>query len=84
VAAGFVAVAGVLVVLRGAAPQEGTAGALLADGASSEMTVVNREVIRDARLDRYLAAHRKVSNSASVQVPGAVARSVDTVVLETK
>ena len=83
VAAGFVAVAGVLVVLRGAAPQEGAGGALVAGGAS-EMTVVNREVIRDARLDRYLAAHRKVSNTASVQVPGAVGRSVDTVVLETK
>jgi sigma-E factor negative regulatory protein RseA len=81
VAAGFVAVAGVLVVLRGAAPQE---GAVVAERGSGEMTVVNREVIRDARLDRYLAAHRKVSNTASVQVPGAVARSVDTVVLETK
>jgi sigma-E factor negative regulatory protein RseA len=84
VAAGFVAVAGVLVVLRGAAPQEGAGGALVAEGTSGEMTVVNRDVIRDARLDRYLAAHRKVSNAASVQVPGAVARSVDTVVLETK
>jgi ABC-type enterobactin transport system permease subunit len=81
VAAGFVAVAGVLVVLRGAAPQE---GAVVAERGSGEMTVMNREVIRDARLDRYLAAHRKVSNTASVQVPGAVARSVDTVVLETK
>lgn len=81
VAAGFVAVAGVLVVLRGAAPQE---GAVVAERGSGEMTVVNREVIRDARLDRYLAAHRKVSNTASVQVPGAIARSVDTVVLETK
>jgi sigma-E factor negative regulatory protein RseA len=85
VAAGFVAVAGVLVVLRGAAPQEGAGqGALMAGSATGEMMVVNREVIRDARLDRYLAAHRKVSNTASVQVPGAVARSVDTVVLETK
>jgi sigma-E factor negative regulatory protein RseA len=84
VAAGFVAVAGVLVVLRGAAPQEGGQGALVAGGAAGEMLVVNREVIRDARLDRYLAAHRKVSNTASMQVPGAVARSVDTVVLETK
>lgn len=81
VAAGFVAVAGVLVVLRGAAPQE---GAVVAGAGSGEMTVVNREVIRDARLDRYLAAHRKVSNTASMQVPGAVARSVDTVVLEAK
>lgn len=84
VAAGFVAVAGVLVVLRGAAPQEGAGGALVAGGAPGEMTVVNREVIRDARLDRYLAAHRKVSNSASVQVPGAVGRSVEPAVLETK
>jgi sigma-E factor negative regulatory protein RseA len=84
VAAGFVAVAGALVVLRGAAPQEAGQGALLAGGGAGDMVVVNREVIRDARLDRYLAAHRKVSNTASVQVPGAVVRSVDTVVLETK
>lgn len=84
VAAGFVAVAGVLVVLRGAAPQDGGQGALMAGGAAGEMVVVNRELIRDARLDRYLAAHRKVSNTASVQVPGAVVRSVDTVVLENK
>jgi sigma-E factor negative regulatory protein RseA len=84
VAAGFVAVAGVLVVLRGAAPQAGGQGALIAGSAGAEMVVVNRELIRDARLDRYLAAHRKVSNTASVQVPGAIARSVDTVVLETK
>jgi sigma-E factor negative regulatory protein RseA len=84
VAAGFVAVAGVLVVLRGAAPQEGGPSALVAGGAAAETLVVNREVIRDARLDRYLAAHRKVSNTVSVQVPGALARSVDNVVLETK
>jgi sigma-E factor negative regulatory protein RseA len=83
VAAGFVAVAGVLVVLRGAAPQVSGDGAVLA-GNAGEVMVVNREVIRDARLDRYLAAHRRVANTASVQVPGAVVRSVDTVVLETK
>jgi sigma-E factor negative regulatory protein RseA len=84
VAAGFVAVAGVLVVLRGAAPEDGGQAGRLAAGAPAETIVVNREIIRDARLDRYLAAHRKVSNTASVQVPGAVVRSVDTVVLETK
>ena len=76
--------AGVLVVLRGAAPQDGMGASLVAGGNGGEMTVVNREVIRDARLDRYLAAHRKVSNSASVQVPGAVGRSVEPAVLETK
>ena len=84
VAAGFVAVAGVLVILRGAAPQEGGQGALVAGGTAADTLVVNRQVIRDARLDRYLAAHRKVSNTVSVQVPGALARSVDNVVLEAK
>lgn len=83
VAAGFVVVAGVLVVMRGAASPDATDGAVLA-GNGGDVMVVNGEVIRDARLDRYLAAHRKVSNTASVQVPGAVVRSVDTVVLETK
>jgi sigma-E factor negative regulatory protein RseA len=83
-AAGFVAVAGVLVILRGAAPEGPAAAPTLASNPGGEVMVVNREVIRDARLDRYLAAHRKMSGTGSMQVPGAVVRSVDTVVLETK
>jgi hypothetical protein len=39
-------------------------------------------LIRDARLDRYFAAHRQSGNGAAVQMPGGVVRSVDTIVLE--
>ncbi|NRF66840.1 sigma-E factor negative regulatory protein [Aquincola sp. S2] len=82
VAAGFVAVAGVLVVLRVMAPDDSAGVPLAAAGAPDAVT--NGQLIRDARLDRYLAAHRRVSNGAAVQVPGSVVRSVETVVLETK
>jgi hypothetical protein len=44
--------------------------------------VVNGRLIRDARLDRYFAAHRQSANGAALQMPGAVVRSVDTIVLE--
>jgi hypothetical protein len=43
---------------------------------------VNGRLIRDARLDRYFAAHRQSGNGAAVQMPGGVVRSVDTIVLE--
>lgn len=85
VAAGFVAVAGVLVVLRGTAPLESGSAPLVAGTTTGGelTTVANREVIRDARLDRYLAAHRKASNITPMQ-PGPVVRNVDNVVLESK
>jgi len=35
-----------------------------------------------ARLERYFAAHRQSANGAALQMPGAVVRSVDTIVLE--
>lgn len=83
VAAGFAAVAGVVVVMRGNVP-DGSGTPAVAGAAAVEMTAMSGQVIRDARLDRYLAAHRKVANGASVMVPGAVVRSVDTIVLEQK
>jgi hypothetical protein len=43
---------------------------------------VNGRLIRDARLDRYFAAHRQSANGAALQMPGAVVRNVDTIVLE--
>lgn len=81
VAAGFVAVAGVLVVMRVGAPEEVGTQAAAAGGADM---VANGQLVRDARLDRYLAAHRKASNTVAVQLPGSVVRSVETVVLEPK
>lgn len=82
VAAGFVAVAGALVVLRVVQP-EAADGVPIAANAGAE-AMAHGQLVRDARLDRYLAAHRRVSHGAAVQVPGAVVRSVETVVLEPK
>lgn len=42
----------------------------------------NGRLIRDARLERYFAAHRQSGTGAALQVPGAAVRSVDTIVLE--
>lgn len=65
VAAGFVAVASVLVVTR-VAPRDPAAGAQLAQaGPASTATraaAVRGDVVRDQRLDRYLEAHRSLAN----------------------
>lgn len=94
VAAGFVAVAGLLVVTRVAAP-EGMAqdrSALLANAvaapaaglqpvvagaaAAPGSTVIEGTLIRDAELDRYLAAHKQYSSTSALAVPGGMVRSV--------
>jgi sigma-E factor negative regulatory protein RseA len=89
--AGVAAVAGVVVVLRttpdSAAPMVATQGGTAPIVAAVPLTQVNTQVvngrlIRDARLDRYFAAHRQSANGAALQMPGAVVRSVDTIVLE--
>lgn len=49
-----------------------------------QLRMVSGQLIRDARLDRYLAAHRQGANGAALQMPGSVVRSVDTIVLESK
>lgn len=91
--AGVVAVVGVVVVLRGA-PDGGAALVATQDRAAPVLTstpaaqqqvptqAVNGRLIRDARLDRYFTAHRQSANGAALQMPGAVVRSVDTIVLE--
>lgn len=94
VAAGFMAVAGVLVVLRAPAPEPaalvaqpaarsapGAAVSLVNASAapqagSAPMIVVNGQMIRDARLDRYLAAHRGPAQGASLTAPGVVVHGV--------
>jgi sigma-E factor negative regulatory protein RseA len=101
VAAGFVAVAGVLVVTRGPAslpagqPEVRLAGASAQRGvipltvgstsASASASAVqfaeprsmaaNGQLIRDAGLDRYLAAHKHFAGSAALGVPSAFLRS---------
>ena len=64
-AAGFVVVAGVLVVLR-QNPPPAADGAALAQAGTVAQPVVHTPagaLVRDAGLDRYLQAHRKLANS---------------------
>lgn len=95
VAAGFVVVAGVLVVTRFAAPVgDGSAAATIASTRAPPLRVVaassgappeamadvqtlvaDGKLIRDARLERYLAAHKQYRGSSTVTVPGVALRS---------
>ncbi len=94
VAAGFVAVAGVLVVMRSPGTLPAPVGAELARASSPqgnvspqgvavtaapaaepESLVATGQVIRDAGLDRYLAAHKHFAGSAALGVPSAFLRS---------
>lgn len=89
VAAGFVAVAGVVVLTRGPAVPapdatlaQGAAGPK-ATGASAPLTastdpqvlVANGKLIRDVRLDRYLAAHKQFAGTSALGVPSGFLRS---------
>lgn len=101
VAAGFMAVAGVLVVTRGptspspepagstslaavvrqaapatvAAPRVVVAPGSVGSTAEPQPRVATGEVIRDAGLDRYLAAHKHFADSSALGVPSAFLRS---------
>lgn len=82
-AAGFVAVAGVLVVLRSGSFGAGEgASAQQAKAEANEGLSAHGRLIRDTQLDRYLAAHRRVTQTVSMAVPGGVVRSVDAAILE--
>jgi sigma-E factor negative regulatory protein RseA len=93
-AAGFVAIAGVLMLTRPAGTQPDLqAGTSLAragvgsipavssvPGVGEPQTVVaSGQVIRDARLDRYLDAHKQFAGSSALGVPSAFLRSATTV-----
>lgn len=96
VAAGFVAVAGVLVALQAPSPQSAPAIArapspvvpvaattpLAPPGgeASGEhaVLVTDGKLIRDARLDRYLAAHQRFAGASALGVPSSFLRSATT------
>ncbi len=86
VAAGFVAVAGVLVVMRSPAPQPAAEMArapvsapvtpVVAEAGTEQAAyVTDGRVIRDARLDRYLAAHQQFAGASALGVPSAFLRS---------
>jgi sigma-E factor negative regulatory protein RseA len=95
VAAGFVAVAGVVMLTRGPAmPGDSSPAASLAQvspaaqpltaatltspvaGASEpQVLVANGKLIRDVRLDRYLAAHKQFAGSSALGVPSGFLRN---------
>lgn len=83
-AAGFVAVAGVLIVLRG--PSTPTDDARLAKASPGVPAVqpvsVNTPVLRDARLDRYLEAHRRMGPGVMTAMPSA--RPIEAMAIDTK
>jgi len=97
VAAGFVAVAGVLVVTRVAAPegsvqdrsamlaspsavqavpglQNASAGATPSAPVPVGLPGAEGRLVRNAELDRYLAAHQQYSTTSAVAVPGGSVR----------
>lgn len=84
-AAGFAAVAAVMVVVRqgGMEPLAIDLQASVQNNAI-DPAVVKGKLIRDAELERYFAAHRRVSLGATVVMPGAVVRSVEAVAIEEK
>ncbi len=94
-AAGFVAVAGVLVVTRLSGPTgdprdnaalqaRSASGLSLASGAAAPAAAgvgsSGAAMIRDARLDAYLQAHQAVRGGGAAAVPGVSLRSVDAAV----
>lgn len=99
-AAGFVAVAGVLVLTRTpgvspAVPQGASDSIALVASPAAQPTpaaavqttnsvtepqalVANGKLIRDARLDRYLAAHKQFAGTSALGVPSGFLRSATT------
>ena len=92
IAAGFMAVAGVVVVMQMSNPAPASPMLAAGPAASSDLRragngttaqgamVVDAELIRDAQIDRYLRAHREMSAGQAAALPGGVLRNVDTIV----
>lgn len=92
-AAGFVAVAGVLVVLRLGTPGAPVPAAVLAGASGSGFTAVSNaaplaaqfpavgaDFIRDSHLDEYLRVHQAAGGGVASAAPGGTLRRVDMVV----
>jgi sigma-E factor negative regulatory protein RseA len=86
VAAGFMAVAGALMVTRISAPDSTTASLAAATAtpaagvpavavAASQAAIETAPMVRNAELDRYLAAHRQYANGAVQVAPGGAVRN---------
>lgn len=94
VAAGFVAVAGVLVALQAPSPEPAptvarapspvvpvaatTSAAVAESNGEHAVLVTDGKLIRDARLDRYLAAHQRFAGASALGVPSSFLRSATT------
>jgi len=87
VAAGFVAVAGVLFVTRGAipagvepdrSPMVAAQRAVPPASASFGMPGAEGHLVRSAELDRYLAAHKQYNSTSALAVPGGMVRNAAT------
>jgi sigma-E factor negative regulatory protein RseA len=81
-AAGFVVVAGVLVMTR--PDRSDNVSSKMASQGQPELTLASGKLVRDAQLDRYMAAHRRVSNGAVVGIPGAEVRTVGAFAVDDK
>jgi sigma-E factor negative regulatory protein RseA len=84
VAAGFVAVAGALMVTRVSAPDRAATTLARSElpapvaspaAAASQPAVEAATMIRSAELDRYLEAHRQYANGATQVAPGGAVRN---------
>jgi len=90
-AAGFVAVAGVLVVMRLGTPGAPVPAPVMAGASAAGLTAVSSAVrsaeqppqepafIRDPRLDEYLRAHQSARGGVAAASPGGTLRRVDVV-----
>lgn len=77
VAAGFVAVAGAMIATRSSAPD---AGPTLAGASAPAAPIgVDAVLVRNADLDRYLAAHRQYAPTSTLAAPSGFVRSADVV-----
>jgi len=88
-AAGFVVVAGVLVLTRLGSPGAPAPGAVMAGASGAGLTVVNAVApppapalggtpfIRDPRLDEYLRVHQAARGGVAAASPGGTLRRVD-------
>lgn len=81
-AAGFVAVAGVFVVLQQVSPVAPSAGPQMASGGGVmvlpvKATPPNGQMLRDAQVEAYLRAHREALDGSPAALPGGGVRTVE-------
>jgi sigma-E factor negative regulatory protein RseA len=76
-AAGFMAVAGVMVVLRTAPEATAPVLANSVQVPAVQAGIAQVRIQRDPRLDLYLSAHRDALRSGAIAVPGGVPRTIE-------